>query len=124
VHQDIMDGRNQLEPFRRAPNTVFMAPDAKVEEGAVVEGPCYVGDGAIVKAGARIGAHTVLGRQCHVEEQANVQGSIVWAGTRIGQAAVVKGSILGRQCHVGRSATLGPGLVLGDKSVVTDYSRL
>jgi NDP-sugar pyrophosphorylase family protein len=124
VHQDIMDGRYQLEPFRRAPNTVFMAPDAKVEEGAVVEGPCYVGDGAIVKAGARIGAHTVLGRQCHVEEQANVQGSIVWAGTRIGQAAVVKGSILGRQCHVGRSATLGPGLVLGDKSVVTDYSRL
>jgi NDP-sugar pyrophosphorylase family protein len=124
VHQDIMEGRYKLEPFRRAPNTVSVAPGARVEEGAVVEGPCYVGEGAVVKAGARIGAHTVLGRQCHVEEQAVVEGSIVWAGTRIGHGAVVKRSILGRQCHVGRSATLDEGVVLGDKSVVTDYSRL
>ena len=32
-------------------------------------------------------------------------------------------SILGRQCHIGRSATLDDGVVLGDKSVVTDFSR-
>jgi NDP-sugar pyrophosphorylase family protein len=35
----------------------------------------------------------------------------------------VRQSILGRHCHVGRNATL-LNSVLGDKSVVTDYSRL
>ena len=30
----------------------------------------------------------------------------------------------GRQCHVGRSALVENGVVLGDKSVITDYSRL
>ena len=34
------------------------------------------------------------------------------------------GSILGRHCHIGRSALVENGVVLGDKSVVTDYSRL
>jgi acetyltransferase-like isoleucine patch superfamily enzyme len=36
----------------------------------------------------------------------------------------VKNSILGRHCHIGRNATIEDGVVLGDKSVVTDYSRL
>jgi NDP-sugar pyrophosphorylase family protein len=124
VHQDIMESRYSLEPFARGPKTISVAPDAKVEEGATLEGPCYVGEGTVVKAGARIGPYTVLGRQCHVEEQAVVERSIVWMGSRIGQAAVVKRSILGRQCHIGRSAVLEEGVVLGDKSVVTDYSRL
>jgi NDP-sugar pyrophosphorylase family protein len=66
----------------------------------------------------------VVGRHCHIEEHAVVEQSIVWANTRIGQEAVVRHSILGRHCHIGRSATLDNGLVLGDKSSVTDYSRL
>ena len=50
--------------------------------------------------------------------------SIVWANTRISQEAIVRRSILGRHCHIGRSALVEDGVVLGDKSVVTDYSRL
>jgi mannose-1-phosphate guanylyltransferase/phosphomannomutase len=80
--------------------------------------------GAIIKNGARVGPYTVVGRHCHIEEHAAVERSILWANTRVGQDAVVRGAILGRQAHVGRSATLDDGVVLGDKSVVTDFSRL
>ena len=66
----------------------------------------------------------MIGRQCHIEEHATVEQSIVWANTRISQEAVVRRSILGRHCHIGRNATLDDGVVLGDKSSVTDYSRL
>ena len=52
-----------------------------------------------------------------------VERSIVWADTRISQEAVVRQSILGRHCHVGRNATVA-NIVLGDKSQITDYSRL
>jgi NDP-sugar pyrophosphorylase family protein len=48
----------------------------------------------------------------------------VWPNSRIGEEAVVRGSILGRNCHVGRSAVLDSPVVLGDKTVITDYSRL
>jgi NDP-sugar pyrophosphorylase family protein len=110
-------------PFAAGTGPVSLAPDVRVEDGATIEGPAFLDEGVVVKAGARIGPHTVLGRQCHVEEEATVRGSIVWANGRIGREALVEDAILGRHCHVGRAATVGPGAVLGDKSVVTDCSR-
>jgi NDP-sugar pyrophosphorylase family protein len=124
VHRDIMDGRFRAAPFADAPSTAWVAPDARVEDGVTLEAPCFVGEGAVIKTGARIGAYSVVGRHCHVEEHAVVERSILWANTRICQEAAVRRSILGRQCHIGRNATVEDGVVLGDKSVVTDFSRL
>jgi mannose-1-phosphate guanylyltransferase len=124
VHCDIMDGRFRAAPFAGAPSAVFVAPGARVEEGAALEGPCFIDDGAVIKTGASIGPYTSIGRHCHVEEHATVDHAIVWANSRISQDAVVRRSILGRHCHIGRSAVVENGVVLGDKSVVTDHSRL
>ena len=102
----------------------FQSPDARVEDGVTLEGPCYIEEGAVVKTGARVGPYSVIGRQCHIEEHAAIDHAILWANTRVSQEAVVRRSIVGRQCHIGRSAIVEDGIVLGDKSVVTDYSRL
>src|SRR5213078_3008801 len=128
VHRDIMDAKyighrgRQAARFAAGPATAFVSPEARVEDGAMLQGPCFIDDGVVVKAGARIGPYSVLGRQCHVEEHAIVQHAIVWANSRISQEAIVRGSILGRHCHIGRNATIEHGVVLGDKSAVTDYS--
>jgi NDP-sugar pyrophosphorylase family protein len=111
-------------PFTAHPGAAWVSPDARVEEGAIVEGPCFIDEGAIVKTGAHIGPYSVVGRQCHIEEHAVLDNAIVWANSRISQEAIVRRSILGRHCHIGRSALVEDGVVLGDKSVVTDYSRL
>jgi NDP-sugar pyrophosphorylase family protein len=124
VHRDIMDGRFDVGPFTAARGSAWIAPGARVEEGAVVEGPAFVDEGAVVRTGARIGPYSVIGRQCHIEEHAVVERSILWSSTRVSQEAVVRRSILGRHCHIGRSASVDDGVVLGDKSVVTDFSRL
>src|SRR5437763_10855137 len=72
VHRDIMDGRYRTPTFAAAESGIVVRPDARVEEGAVIEGPCFIDAGAIVKAGARIGPYSVIGRQCHIEEHASV----------------------------------------------------
>jgi mannose-1-phosphate guanylyltransferase len=124
VHRDIMGGRYRMPPFDGGPDTRWIAKDARIEEGAIVEGPVFVDEGAVVKAGAHIGPYSVVGRQCHIEEQAVIDHAIVWANTRVSQGAIVRGSILARHCHIGRNALVEDGVVLGDKSVVTDYSKL
>jgi NDP-sugar pyrophosphorylase family protein len=124
VHRDVMDGRYQAPPFTGELSKVWVSPDARVEDGVTLEGPCFVDEGAIVKTGARIGPYSVVGRQCHIEEHATVEQAIVWANTRISQEAIVRRSIIGRHCHIGRSAIVEDGVVLGDKSVLTDFSRL
>ncbi|MBI1873821.1 MAG: NDP-sugar synthase [Acidobacteria bacterium] len=123
VHRDVLDGRFS------APNTPavghgWLSPDARVEPDARVDGPCFIDEGVVVKAGAHIGPYSVVGRHSHVEEQAHVAGAILWPNCRVGREASLGGAILGRHCHVGRNATIRDGVVLGDKSAVTDYSRL
>jgi mannose-1-phosphate guanylyltransferase len=136
VHRDIMDGRFRAAPFGGGPapssepappslaGATWVAPEARVEEGATLEAPCFIDRGAVVKSGARVGPYSVVGRQCWIEEHAALERAIIWPNSRISQEAVVRGSILGRHCHVGRNALVENGVVLGDKSVVTDYSRL
>ncbi len=124
VHRDIMDGRFHAGPFAGQPSQAWVSPQARIDEGVTLEGPCFVDEGTVVKSGARIGPYAVIGRQSFVEEHAVVERSIVWANARICQEAVVRESILGRQCHIGRNALVEHGVVLGDKSVVTDFSRL
>src|SRR5436190_6389105 len=50
VHRDILDGR-----FHRANNGDsshrIISPDARVEDGAIIEGPCFIDEGVIVKPG-------------------------------------------------------------------------
>jgi len=81
-----------------------------------------IGDDCTVKPGAQI-INSVLGPGCYIEEKARVENSVIWAHTRIGAGAQVVGAISGRGCHVGRSATVGAGAVLGDKTSLTDYTQ-
>jgi len=124
VHKDIMDGRYTAPPFIGAANTAFVADGARIETDVEMQGPCFVDEGAVVKAGARILPYSVIGRQTHVEEAAVIEDSIIWPNGWIGREAHVSGAILGRNCHIGRNAVVSTGAVLGDKTAVTDYSKL
>jgi NDP-sugar pyrophosphorylase family protein len=123
VHHDIMDGRYSAPPFN-GKSAAWTSPDARVEEGVEITGPCFIDEGAVIKKGARILPYSVIGRQTHVEEGAVVDGSIIWPNGWIGPEASIRGAILGRNCHVGRNAVIDSSVVLGDKTVITDYSRI
>ena len=122
VHRDIMDGRYLAPPFSGASALAWVAPGARIEDGARIEGPCFIDEDVTIKSGARIGPYSVIGRHCHIEERADIEGAILWPNSRVGADAKISGAIFGRHCHAGRSVTLGDGAVFGDKSVITDYS--
>ncbi len=123
VHRDIFDGRCPLGPPGIASGQPVVSPAARVEPGAVLEGPCFLDAGVVVKAGARIGPYSVLGKSVLVEEDAQVTGSIVWPNARIGHDAVVEGALIGRSCYVGKNAFVGPSAILGDKTTLSDFTR-
>jgi len=124
VHRDIMDGRFAADPFRGLSGArTAVADDARIEDGAAIEGPCFIDEGVSVKAGARVGPYSVIGRQTQVEENAVVEGAIIWPNCRISKDAEIRNAIVGRNCHVGRNVTLDHGAVLGDKSTLTDFTR-
>src|ERR1700722_16277519 len=44
VHRDIMDARYHARPFADRTSNAWVSPDARVEEGVSVEGPCFIDD--------------------------------------------------------------------------------
>src|SRR4051794_36969808 len=84
VHRDIMDGKYHAAPFLNGHRS-WVSPQARIESDVTLESPYFVDEGAVVKSGARIGPYSVVGRQCHIEEHATVEQSIVWANTRVSQ---------------------------------------
>ena len=123
VHRDIMDGRYPADPFLgRAGGIVDLG--ARIENDVQIQGPCFLDEGAVVKAGAQLGPYAVIGRQVTVDERAQVRDSVVWANTSIGPDATVEGALVGRNCHIGRHTTVSEGKMLGDRSTATDFSRL
>lgn len=124
VHRDMFDGKFSAGSLAGADLTQpIVAPDARIDEGARLEPACFVDSGAHIKAGAVIGRYSVIGRGAVVEEHAQVNGSLIWPNTRIGEHAVVENAIVGRNCHVGRNCLVREGAVLGDKTLLTDYTK-
>jgi NDP-sugar pyrophosphorylase family protein len=123
VHRDIMEGRFAAPPFSGQAGKVIVAGDAKIDEGAVLEGPCFVDAHAVVKRGAKIKAGSVIGRGCHIDEDAVIDGAILWPNTWVDREAVVTNAIAGRHTHIGRNARVSAGTILGDKTVLTDFTQ-
>ena len=123
VHRDIMDGRYSMPPFDGQRGVTWVAPTAHVDEDVQLEGPLFIDAGCVVKRGARIGPYSVLGRNCQVEEKAQVDGAIVWADTTIGHDARLANAIVGRSCQIGRNAIIGRG-VFGDHTTIAEFSRI
>lgn len=106
--------------------TGFEMEDTGVSDiatAAVIDSRSVIGDGCVIKPGARI-LNSVLGPGVHVEEKAVIEDSVIWAHTRISTAAEIRSAIIGRSCHIGRNVVVSEGNVLGDKSTLTDYTKV
>jgi NDP-sugar pyrophosphorylase family protein len=124
AHADIMTGRFKAAPFLKAPRNTVISPSASIAREAVIESPCFVGDGAVIGRGTRIGPHTVVGSGCRIGMNTRLDGTILWPGTHVGDEVHLGPIVAGRNCRIGAHASITGDGMLGDESVVTDYSRL
>ncbi|MFY9570512.1 MAG: sugar phosphate nucleotidyltransferase, partial [Blastocatellia bacterium] len=114
---DVISGRVKvLEPLP-------VERGEKFDASAEIQPPSVVDPSCTLKAGAQI-VNSVVSRNCYIEERARIQDSVLRAGTRIGAGSTVQGAVIGKGCYVGHAVEVGRGAVLGDKSVITDYSQI
>lgn len=125
VHRDILDGRFNAAPFSDpARERVVVSPDARLGNGVSIRGPVFIDQDVTIEDGATIGPRAVVGRGCRIGPNTTIEESILWAGCSVGSASLVNGAVLGHACSVGASVSIRPGTVLGDRSSISDYSKL
>ncbi|HEV8485486.1 MAG TPA: NDP-sugar synthase [Blastocatellia bacterium] len=95
----------------------------KFDQSAEIDALSVVDPTCTLKAGAQI-INSVVSRNCYIEERARIENSVIRGGSRIGPSANVTGAVIGKGCHIGRAVAISGGAVLGDKTVVTDYSQI
>jgi len=118
VHHDILAGR--FSSRRVQPSMLDrsgLPPNVSVDNKSIIDAD------VTIRPNVRI-ENSVIGRNCKIEEGAQIIDSVIWAGNTLDSASQVEGAILGKGCYVGRNVTLRPGVVLGDKTVATDFSQL
>jgi NDP-sugar pyrophosphorylase family protein len=118
VHHDILAGRftSKRVPAAVKDRSAFPA-DSSIDERSIIDADVTVRNGVRIE-------NSVIGRNCRIEEGAQIIDSVVWPGNTLDADSCVEGAILGKGCYVGRSVSLRPGVVLGDKTVATDFSQL
>ena len=116
VHQDILHRRfcPPMSPVAAAPS---LAATAQVDQNSQFAPGVGIGEVAKVQSSS-------LGEGCSVGNNAIVESCVLWSGVSVGDNARLVGCILGKNCRIGRNAVISRGVVLGDHSVVTDYSLL
>jgi mannose-1-phosphate guanylyltransferase len=115
VHHDILAGRFG------SPRVPARAGITAASAHAIVDARSIVDSEVTIRAGAHI-ENSVIGRNCKIGESAHIIDSVIWPGTTIDAEARLTGCVVGKGCMIGHSAVLNPGTVLGDKTVMTDFS--
>jgi mannose-1-phosphate guanylyltransferase len=100
------------------------ASNAQIHPSAQIEGPVLIGEGCIIARGARVKGLAVLGPQCQLEEEAVIDGAILWAESRVGKKALLKNCIVGSRCYLQEGSQILDNCVLGDNVVVGENSKL
>lgn len=117
AHQDLLADRVQRFKLKDRRGKYESADDVNIDELSLVADEC------IIKSGAQI-ISSVIGQGSVIEEKAIIENSVVWPHSRVGSGAQLHGAIIGSGVHIGRNARAGAGVVLGDKSSITDYTNL
>ena len=123
VHRDIFGGAFAVELRGLGEGGGRIDASARVDAGARLVAPFYIGPGCTIEAGAEVGPGASLVGEVKVAAGARVRDSVLWARAAVGADARVDGALVGLGAKIGRSALVKPGAVLGEGSVVSDFSR-
>jgi mannose-1-phosphate guanylyltransferase/phosphomannomutase len=122
---DVLHQRVQVEPLgKHIGGDIWTDEDVEIAPNAQLFGPIYLGRGVKIKGGVIISGPTVIRDYTIVDDRANIERSVIWRDSYIGERVEVRGSIVGRQCIIKSSAVLFEGVILGDSSVVGEGAVL
>ncbi len=115
-HHDFMSGKIKGFELEKSSN-------AEISHTAIIDKNSIIEKGCIIKPNARI-INSVIGKGVLVEEKSTIENSVVWSHTRISSSAEIRNAVIGRSCHIGKNVIVSEGAVLGDKTSLTDYTKV
>jgi mannose-1-phosphate guanylyltransferase/phosphomannomutase len=121
ANADVLQGQVDIEiPAKNIGGNIWCEEGVEIDEGAQLYGPIYLGHDCKVRPGAIIHGPCMIGSYTIVDERAQVDRSIVWNNSYIGERAELRGAIVGTSTNIKGKAVMFEGSVIGDNSIIQD----
>ncbi|HTQ09994.1 MAG TPA: sugar phosphate nucleotidyltransferase, partial [Fimbriimonadaceae bacterium] len=119
AQEHLLKGEVDL-PVQGETNTpgVWLGPNCSIDETAELIAPLYIGRNCKIKRGAKIGPFTVLGDNAIVEEEAQVERSVVWDSAYIGAKTFIGSAIICSRVTIKRDCWVQEDAVIGDRCLI------
>ena len=85
---------------------IYISEGVKVEPGAFIKGPCFIGSGTEVRHGAYLRGNVYVGENCVVGHCTEVKHSVFLDGAKAGHFNYIGDSVLGNHVNLGAGTKL------------------
>lgn len=109
---DVINGKLRYRPERTE-----KPKNLKIDEHSILDSSCSIKGTVEIK-------NSVIGAKCIIGDGVSISDSVIQDNIRIDSGVVINRSIVGKSCIIGESVRIGPGAVLGYKTIITDFSIL
>ncbi len=145
ANEDALSGEIKLDIpgmlEKKGSAKVYIEKDVQIEDGAEFEGIVLLGDGCVVRAGARI-TDSVIGANCQIGQSAEIESSVLWDSIAVGTNALIQHAIIANgvtveenvtiddyaviseMCHIGREAKVSAAVKIWPRKKVAPYSSV
>ena len=106
------------------PSGITVEPGARVSGRARMEGPVWIGQGAVIEENAEIGPWAVIGEGARVARGARVRRGVLWRAAQLEEGAQLSGGVLADGASLEARACAFEGSVIGARSTVGEEARV
>jgi mannose-1-phosphate guanylyltransferase/phosphomannomutase len=99
---------------------IWVGQDVKISPSAELTGPIYLGNSVQIKSGVIIQGPTVIRDHTVIDNEAQIDRSILWRNCYIGERVQISGAVVLRQCSLKSYATVFEGAIIGDGTIIGD----
>src|SRR5229473_3497266 len=121
ANADVLQGRVTVELIgKNIGGNIWCEEGVEIADDAQLYGPIYLAHECKVKSGAIIHGPSTIGSYSIIDERAQVDRSIVWNNSYIGERAELRGALVGSSTGIKSKAVMFEGSVVGDNSTIQE----
>lgn len=119
ANADVLQGHVTVEiPGKDIGGNIWCDEGVEIADDAQLHGPIYLAHDCKVKSGAIIHGPSTIGHYSIIDERAQIDRSIVWNNSYIGERAELRGALVGPSTIIKSKAVMFEGSVVGDNSII------
>jgi mannose-1-phosphate guanylyltransferase/phosphomannomutase len=130
AHEDVLKGSCHVKLNGNNLNAIWVGKNVKISNSALLQAPSYIGDGVVIKDGAKVGMYSCISKNAEIGEYSNIKRGIIWQGSKLAKyvklssAVVCDNSFVGPRSNIYENAVVGRGCILDGQNTLAPRTKI